>query len=206
MNIKNVDLLKSIAEKRNLELNLLQTTNFDPDWIKNKIGKYTKDIPYTAIVTFKNLRWTGSSNQAHFVLTASTILNIIQDDSEDVNSLINKIEQYSVKDLYNFVKNGSLLPITSGNKIAIDDVENLLNMSQSIQGIYQNISQYDISVYSDIGQKTLNLFSNTYGFLNLIKSILKTNNKNIRTEKIYVTSNVKKIQVCLIFNKFFKPH
>ena len=152
------------------------------------------DIPYSAIITFKNLKWTGSSNQANFKLAASTVLNLEENSTTISDNLIRQIEQYSIKELYNLVMNGSVFPLTTGMSIAKESAENLLNLSETIQS-ETSTNPFSIINYKGTMEKTLGLFSQAYSFMNLIKSILITGNKNSISDKIYVSSNVKKIQV-----------
>ena len=193
----------------------------DSEWIRSKILNLTKDISYSAILTFKKLKWTGSSNQANFKLSSSTVLNLDQNSSSLYDNIIAQIGQFSIKDLYNFVTNGSSLPLTGGNKIAIEAVNNLLNMSESLAEFYKEVSNKNNvtdGLFNESANgssltkasvtsidETIKLFSNTYSFLNLLKSILKAGTKNFITDKIYVTSNVKQIQVffCIYFSISF---
>ncbi len=187
----------------------------DSEWLRSKILNLTKDISYSVIVTFKKLKWTGSSNQANFKLAASTVLNLDQNSSNLYDNIITQIGQYSIKDLYNLITNGSFLPMTGGNKIAIEAVRNLLNMSESLKESYKDASSknavtngllsenakrlsFNKASFSSI-DKTIELFSNTYSLINLLKSILKAGTKNFITDKVYVTSNVKQIQAFNLF-------
>ena len=156
----------------------------------------SKNVSYSAIVTFQNLKWLGSSNKANFKLSASTILNIGENSSSNYDTLINNIEQYSIKDLYNLVINGSILPLSTGNKIASDTIKQLLSMSEDLSAYQtENILTEQVLLDPEQITKSMNLFSNTYSFYKLIKSILRAGSKTVVTDKMYISSSVKNIQV-----------
>ena len=156
------------------------------------------DIPYSAVITFNNLKWTGSSNQANFKLAASTVLNLDENSTTIYDNFVKEIEQYSIQELYDLVINSTVLPLTTGLSIAQESAQNLLNLSESIQNESASNPFSKINFNGDIMKQTLNLFSQTYSLINLIKNILNSENKNSISDKIYVTSNVKKIQVSII--------
>lgn len=179
-------------------------------WIADSIGSFTMDIPYTTLVTFTNLKWIGSSNQANFKFSASTVLNGAQNSSTVFENIWKKISQYSIKELYDIVMNDTLLPLSTGLEVAKESARELLNLSESLLQQYKTSSSMTTSLptsntdslFGNI-EKSINLFSNTYSFLESLKAILKTANKNAITDKIYVTSRVRKIEV-VKFSKTFQ--
>lgn len=188
-----MELITLIENKRYFQLEMREDPSLE--WMNEFVGNFTMDVPYTAIITFNNLKWTGSSNQANFKLSGSTVLNLGQNSTTFYSNFIQEVEQYSIQDLYNLVMNGTALPLTSGIQVAQEAAENLLNLSESINEFYNNISAGQMNFDSGNFAKNLDLFSLTYSLINLIKNIFKSGNKNAVTDKIYVTSNVKKIQV-----------
>ena len=187
-------MLKILYKKRYFQLYLQEYP--DLDWLEQFIGNFTMDIPYTAVVTFKNLKWTGSSNQANFKLSASTILNLNENSTNVYDDLIIELGQYSAQELYDFVINGNNLSLAPDRLLMLQEAaRSLLDINFSLEDAVKNTSYQSNGSNGAILTKTLHLFSTTYAFMNLIKSILIADSKNVITDKIYVTSSAKKIQV-----------
>ena len=203
MTLKNTEILKILYNKRNFQLYLQEYPDFD--WLEQFIGNFTMDIPYTAVVTFKNLKWIGSSNHANFKLSASTILNLNENSTNVYDDLIKQLGQYSAQELYDFLINGSKLSLAPDKLLMLQDAaRSLLDINFSLEEAFKNNS-FQSNGSGVILTKTLHLFSTTYAFMNLFKSILTADSKNVISDKIYVTSSAKKIQVlnCRIKLIFF---
>lgn len=188
--------------KRTSELENYTINNIKP------IGNRVKDVPYTAIITFENLKWVGTSNQGSFKLVASTALNLWSGETNKYNNLINVVKQMSIKDLYNLITKEVVLPLSKGSEIAKEVVNSLKNKSINIENAYKQMSNNSITPNekNNVIEQTMSLFATAQGTYEVIKNLFKSTAKSIETNKIFVSSNVKKIEVCYIIwfvNYFF---
>lgn len=185
-------IYNELKVKRNLELDNYVKNNIKPS------GNNSKDVPYTAIITFKNLKWVGTSNQGSFKLVASTALNLWSGETNKYNNLINIVKQLSIKDLYNLITKEIVLPLSTGSEIAKEAVNSLKNISINIENSYKQMNNISINTNKNMNviEQTMNLFATAQGTYEVIKNLFKSTAKSIETNKIFVSSNVKKIEVC----------
>lgn len=185
------------AKNRIIDIFLLEYGDIFDDTAKKLIkSRYQqttlgKNVTFKASFTFTQFKWTGNSRKTNFRLSAHTLLNRMTANTSDVEDLSTMVNQLSLKNLSNFVKQSSMLNEGIGLATINNQISSLLSQSSDIS----SISELNISTKSLENQMT-SFMSGTISLRDTISNLLKASTKTAITQKIYVSTSVDALQVC----------
>ena len=192
--IPDLKYFSIIAKNRAIDLILLEYNDILNSTLKMKINEsrsnnnVSKNQSYIASFTFTAFKWSGNSRKNNFKLAAHTILNTLFNNSLNTDDKIQALEQTSIKDLYNFVKNATNIPEGVGLSTANLQLTNILEETKT--GVVSNAT----SILNKITSITT-YFASVIALKSTFSILLNANSKCGLTQKIYVSSDTTALEV-----------
>lgn len=173
--IKDYKKILDVAISRFNQLFLLENNEFlddnEKNQIKSLIKPYDKNIEFYIIVEFTNAKWIGSTNNMNIRLSVNTLKNTLEPGDYDPETIISETQKLDLRNLI-FLFNNSINVNKIGTKILIEKSNYMLKNGDNID-----------------------YFSDYWSLNSLISIILKSESKNLISEKITVVDEVGSLEV-----------